>query len=95
MKELKISIVLKLLTDSRKHLSDLRSSVGPVTLESLDKLENYLKDFDEEVETVSQKKRIIRRAVVVLSLGLLLALDRLLSELVPQAVTLISQIFIK
>lgn len=95
MKELQIKVVFKLLTESKNHLSDLRGSVGPVTSESLDRLNIYLKDFEEEVATLSQQKRMMRKVVLIVSLGLLLASNMLLIELVPQVINLISQTLLK
>lgn len=94
MKEQKIEVVLKLLFESKQNLSELRSSVGPVASESLEKLEQYLKDFEKEVVHVSQNKSLMR-IVILISLGLLMALDRLFPELVPQAINVINQLLLK
>ena len=42
MKELRIKAVFSLIKESRQCVSDLRSSVGPVTSESLEKVESFL-----------------------------------------------------
>ena len=95
MKEQKIEVVLKLLFESKKHLTDLRSSAGPVTFESLNKVQCFLKDFEKEVTDVSQEKSLMKRVVFLISLGLLLALDKPLLELVPQAINVINQFLLK
>lgn len=94
MKEQKIKVVVKLLFESKKNLSELRSSAGPVASESLEKLQHFLKDFEKEVVHVSQDKSLMKK-VILISLGLLMAIDRLLTELVPQAINVINQLFLK
>ena len=94
MKEQRIKVVVKLLVESKKNLSELRSSAGPVTSESLEKLQHFLKDFEKEVVHVSQDKSLMGK-VILISLGLLMAIDRLLAELVPQAINVINQLFLK
>jgi hypothetical protein len=95
MKELKIKVVFTLIQESHKHLSDLRSSVGPVTSESLDKVQAFLTDLEKEVASVLPKKRLMRLSGLILALGFLLTLDRLLPELVSEAIKVVMQHLIK
>ena len=94
MKELKIRVVFSLIQESRKHLSDLRSSAGPVTSESLDKVQAFLLDLEREVAPVVPKKRTVRLQGLIVTLGFLLVLDRLLPELVPEAIKAIMQLIL-
>ena|SRR3990172_379708 len=94
MKGLKIKVVFSLIQESQKQLSDLRSSVGPVTSESLDKVQTFLLDLEREVAPEMPKKRTVRLQGFIVSLGFLLVLDRLLPELVPEAIKAIMQLII-
>ncbi|HKZ43278.1 MAG TPA: hypothetical protein VJ044_20135 [Candidatus Hodarchaeales archaeon] len=94
MKEFKIEVVVRVLQESKKHLSDLRSSVGPVTSESLDKVEAFLTDLEKEVVS-APKESLIRRHDLIFALGLLMALDRLLRELVPEAIKVVEHLLVK
>jgi hypothetical protein len=95
MKELRFKIVLRLLNDSKKKLSDVRSSAGPVTSESLDKLQSFLKDYENEIASASPQKSVIKRFKIFIALGLLMAFDRLLQELVPEAIKVINHFLMK
>jgi hypothetical protein len=95
MRELRIEVAVKLIQDSKKQLSDLRSSVDPVTSESLDKVEAFLADLDKEVASALPSESSVNRRDFYLTLCLLLALDRLLPGLVPEAIKVMQHLLPK
>lgn len=96
MKELRIEVAVKLIKDSKKQLSDLRSSVDPVTSESLDKAEVFLRDLEKEVASaLPTRESLIRKRDLVIAFGLLMALDRLLRELMPEAIKVMQHLLPK
>lgn len=95
MKELEIKFVFRLLQESKRQLSDLRNSGGPVTSGSLDKVEPFLMNLEEEIVSGLPKKRLTRKVLLVIALGLLLALGSLLREIVPEAVTVVVHLLLK
>lgn len=94
MRELRIKVVFKLLRESKKHLADVRNSAGPVTSESLDKVQTFLTDLEKEVASdVPKESKLRRTSRLAVTLGLLVALDRLLQELVPEAIKVVGRLF--
>lgn len=84
-KELRISIILKVILKSKKNLSEIKSSVGPVssTRKTLEKLESFLEEIEQEVE------RLPRKRISFTSLALLAPVVRLLQELWVKAIEVI------
>ena len=95
MKELRIEVVVTLIQESQKCLSDLRRSADPVTSESLEKVHTFLTDLEREVVSALPKKRSIRPNGFILALGFLLVLDRLLRELVPEVIKVVLQLLVE
>ncbi len=96
MKERRLKIVFELIQESKQHLSDVRSSVGPATSESLNKVDTFLTDLEKEIASDVPKESWIRSVIrLAVTLGLLLAFGRLLQELQPEAVAVIGQILRK
>lgn len=92
MKERRLKVVFELIQESKQHLSDVRSSAGPATSESLDKVQTFLADLEKEVASDLPKENWIRRSArLTVTLGLLMALDKLLNELVPEAIKVVAQ----
>jgi len=95
MKEHRIKIAFEFIHESKKHLADLRNSAGPVTSKSLDKVQTFLTDLEKEVVSALPKEHWIKSCKLILALGLFLALDKLLLELVPKAMKVIQQLLLK
>lgn len=87
-KEHKISITLALsvMRKSKKSLSDLKDSVGPVSpaQHTLKKIESFLEKFEKEVERLPKKKMLF------FSFVLLAPTKELLLELWVKAVEVIT-----
>lgn len=92
MEERRIKVVVEIITDSKKQISDIRGSVGPATSESLKKAENFLADLEKEIASDVPNESWAKTFRLAITLGMLLAFGRLLQELAPGAVTVIGQI---
>lgn len=96
MGERRLKVVFELIHESKQHLSDVRSSVGPATSESLNKVDTFITDLEKEIASdVPKESRIRNMIYLAVILGLLLAFGRLLQELQPEVVAVIGQILRK
>jgi hypothetical protein len=92
MRERRFKIAIELIHETKNLLSDVRDSAGPATSESLKKVETFLTDLEKEIAPDTPKESwLSRTAKLTVALGLLVALDKLLLELGPEAIKVIGQ----
>jgi len=77
-RELKISVVVRLVRESKKELTQIKNSVSPVTMASLEKIGDVLEEIGRETELPKEKSAF---RLVIASLFLLIPTAKLLRTL--------------
>ena len=94
LKELSLKVVLEKVEESKKLVTALSESVGPVssTQESLMKVEIYIKEMEKEVvQSLPEEKRESRYKHLFVFAPLLMPTVKLLTELLAEAKQVIEQ----
>ena len=93
-RELNIKIVLETIVESKKQITAISDSVGPVssTRETLIKVDAFIKEMEKEVvQSLPEEKRVSKYKHLFVFVPLLMPTVRLLKELLAEAKQVIEQ----